>query len=529
MVDIIIPPALRQARIRFEYVDPSGYSASRYTGVGQSTNYGGDRVKATIDFTNHGGRLAAGLSERAQLKSFLMALQGSQGRIYVTDVSSQTRGTFSTSELLANNEFSSTSGWSANNVSLSASDGVLRATVAGTGTREAYQNATVVQYAAYALRVIDKDGRGTSGVQIGPYFDDGVSSAFAVSTTRGYHVASKVSLNAGSRKCAVAFFNQSTGFGQGDYVDVLSASMTRCLLVDGGGNGLLHSDAIGEAAWTKTGGAISTNLVTAPDGTSTGDTLVEDTSTGSHSITQGASRTSAVEDLCAYGFFRDESGTRNLEFIVDDGAGNGGRVNVNLTTGAISSTSNVGTGSFPRGFIFDAGNSWRFVAVIAQCPATTTVRFQAFLTSAGNVSYTGNGSAGMSFWRLGTHRTSVPTRGNQSTSAAVAASGQTASIIYVKGGRTPSEGSLESALAKGDWVEVDGQLLMVMSPLDLDASGRGTLQVSPPPRRSLADNTPIIIHKPMGRFMLSRGSMAGWSNDPGVFSSAQLELEAAFA
>jgi hypothetical protein len=68
---------------------------------------------------------------------------------------------------------------------------------------------------------------------------------------------------------------------------------------------------------------------------------------------------------------------------------------------------------------------------------------------------------------------------------------------------------------------------MVDASLDSDAAGSGYLRFSPPLRRAIADSAPIIVHRPMGRFMLTND--AGWGNSPGVFSDSSIELEEAWA
>ncbi len=62
--------------------------------------------------------------------------------------------------------------------------------------------------------------------------------------------------------------------------------------------------------------------------------------------------------------------------------------------------------------------------------------------------------------------------------------------------------------------------------LNSDAAGLGYLQFEPPIRTSPADNAPVIIHAPMGRFLFT-GDAVGWDNDPGFWSSATAEFEEA--
>jgi hypothetical protein len=44
-----------------------------------------------------------------------------------------------------------------------------------------------------------------------------------------------------------------------------------------------------------------------------------------------------------------------------------------------------------------------------------------------------------------------------------------------------------------------------------------------PPRAAPADNAPVIIHEPMGLFMLAENEN-GWQNVPGRFANASVSL-----
>lgn len=112
----------------------------------------------------------------------------------------------------------------------------------------------------------------------------------------------------------------------------------------------------------------------------------------------------------------------------------------------------------------------------------------------------------------------------QSTSAAVAATTQTGSGIYVKGLPASTTGQL----LLGDWFEIDGQLKMNLASVDAGAAGLAYIELSPALRRAVSDNTPIITDRPMGRFLFA-GENLGWDNVPGVISTASIDLEEAFS
>ena len=66
----------------------------------------------------------------------------------------------------------------------------------------------------------------------------------------------------------------------------------------------------------------------------------------------------------------------------------------------------------------------------------------------------------------------------------------------------------------------------MQAPLDSDAAGLGYLEVSPNIRTPFADNDPVIINQPMGRYMLASDD-AGYSTRAGRISTMTLEFEEA--
>ena len=97
--------------------------------------------------------------------------------------------------------------------------------------------------------------------------------------------------------------------------------------------------------------------------------------------------------------------------------------------------------------------------------------------------------------------------------------GQTGNSINVKGLPTSTNG----ILLVGDWVECSGQLNMVTAPLNSDSAGLGFLQLQRPFTTAPADNAPVIINRPMGRFLLADEEVS-WSSRPGVLSDFSISF-----
>jgi hypothetical protein len=83
--------------------------------------------------------------------------------------------------------------------------------------------------------------------------------------------------------------------------------------------------------------------------------------------------------------------------------------------------------------------------------------------------------------------------------------------------------STDGLLLEGDQVQIGEELLHVIAPLNSNSSGQGYLALHRPLRTAPADNAPVIIHEPMGLFILAEAEN-GWENSPGRITSASVSL-----
>ena len=466
----------------------------------------------------------------ARLKSFLATQRGGANRFWAYDPGYTMRGAYSAPELFSNPEFANgTSGWTANNATLTAPDRELRLTVTTpVANVETFQSVSLAQYAAHALRSILVDGRQTAGLNIGRFINGGVVTLSDYGTARGLGTVAIVSSSASAISQFPAVFLSVSGFSAGAYLAIPFTSLARCVLVDNGPNLLLRSDELDNAVWTKNGVTISANAVNSPDGTTTADDLVEDTSTGEHVIYQSATRSNEAADAVAYGMFARRVGTRNVVLRVDDGSANGGICVFDLGSGAKGTEATIGTGTNPRAFIKSMGSGYYYCALVARLPASTSVRCIANISNGSTStvpSYTGSGSLEMVGWRIGVALSSIPTRGAQTTSAATSGSNQTGSALYLKG--LPA--STNGLLLAGDWIEfitpTYSELKRVTAPLNSDAAGLGYLQFEPILRASPVDNAAVIISKPMARFMMDNQNVSMTQVRAGVYSCSFTAVE----
>jgi hypothetical protein len=524
VTDLVLPIALRQARSTLRYIDSTGVTRGVYTGVPQTTNYGGDRIGATIDFTPLGGNQASEKSLRAQLQAFYMGLRGKTNRVYLTDSSYVRRGSFPASELFLNADFNVATGWTASTgVAGAVSDGVMRLTADGTFSGQPRLSQSIAYAASipYVVRSLIRAGSGYAGETAGPRLDDTGSIIYSnVSLTRGYLVAAGVPHTAGVGHAAYI----SNGALFGSYLDVLFASASRCMLADAPNNLLTQSSGFDQTDWTKTGATVTANAVSAPDGTASADALVE-TGAATHTVSQTLTVPAAAADFAIVVDVR--ASARNfVELVIRENSGSTSIAQFfNLGTKAVGT--NGGTGgnwSGRRSFVTDLGNSWlRCVLIGRKTNAATGITVSIMAGSAdGTDTYVGASTA-LHLANATLSSSSVAMREVSTTTTAISTATLSGLAIPVKGLPVSTVG----LLLVGDWVEIDGQMKMVTASLDSDSAGLGYLQFSPPLRRAISDNTPVIVHRPMGRFMLASDD-SGWANEPGVFSTAAIELEEAF-
>lgn len=530
MVDILLPPWLGQARTRIRYLDNTGISRSPYNGITKTATFGGDRLAATVEFVPQGNESAK--TERAALMAFLAKLRGKQNRAYLFDHGNRLRGSFPATEVLTNGTFSNgTTGFSSGSFTLTSSDRILRGTVnsslsAGNGITTG--NVTVTQYAPYVARWFVSGGNLPSTV--GATLRDSSSNVLINATASSgpgmrmtsyvpFETAMRVDLRVSTSGNAIA----------GQYLDVSYASLSRCALADNGVNLLLASDEFSNANWTKTRCSVTGNVTAAPNGTSTADSIVEDsTASNTHFVSQAISIASTANlDYCFA--IALKAGARTWARCRLRHAGGNIGVSLNLATGALGSTTIVGTGwADARSFSQSLGDGWYYLCIVARKTTTeTTLNVDVFIADdTGTITYNGDGSSNIYAWRGTLAQSSVPVRLVQTTAAATSGDSPTGSAMYVKGLPVSTNG----LLLPGDQVEITTsrgpELKFVMSALNSDAAGLGYLEFEPPLRGSPANDAPIIVLNPMGRFVF-RGDFPEWATDPGPVTSASAEFEEA--
>jgi hypothetical protein len=202
------------------------------------------------------------------------------------------------------------------------------------------------------------------------------------------------------------------------------------------------SEDLTNSVYVKTDCTISSNTAVAPDGTTTADTIVENTANAPHfvfspvTITGGATTTFSVFLKAANrnAQVRLQSNNGTFSFVIAD---------INLANGTqIGATSSSGASGISL-TIASFNNGWYRVVVTAALAADVTSAAGYVFTYNGGISYAGNGTSGVLAWgwqhEAGTFATSyIPTVASQVTRAADVATitGQNFSQWYNQGAGT---------------------------------------------------------------------------------------------
>ena len=516
-------PSISPSLSSWSLLSNTGSFSSPLTGAVQTADRTGERWQARLTFRNENA------VNRRLLQALHGKLNGMQNRVMARDDSYfGPSGTVNVTDLhpalLAAN-YSSVS-WQSN-IDISGGVRIKRNGNVSNGVAFApISNSATVAGLSYALRTavvaypeLQSSGRvlyvTSNGGSGGDLFNSGNPDHIT-----GMYVGAFTAVNT-SVRAGVTDNIPISGSGYSQF-DLLRSELARCFLVDNGFNSLTRSQEFDHADWSKVRATVTANAAAAPDGTTTADELVEDsTASSTHFVIQTSTRTAAVQYWTA-SVNIEENTSQRIRLTVDDGAGNGGNAYFDANTGTIMlGPTNVGTGTNTYATIHSLGSGRYRCRVSCRLPATTNVRMFANLTdgASNTITFNGDGSSGLYLWGAQLQLGGQLGRYTSTTTAAILGTNQTGNQLWIKG----LDSNVDGQLLAGDQVEINGQLLVLQDDLGGDESGVGLLNVAPRIRTAPADEDAVVLYRPHGTFLLS-GPRNSWSNKPGIFSDFVFDL-----
>jgi hypothetical protein len=306
-----------------------------------------------------------------------------------------------------------------------AANGFYRCTVTGTAT-SSNSNRFIFKL-MFDSTTQTYTGDGTSGVYIwGAQIEDR-SSVTAYTPTTSQPITNYIPV----------LQTAASGAARFDH-DPVTGESKGLLIEEQRTNLLTYSEDFSNAAWSKIRSSIDSNVIVAPDGTLTGDKLVEDTTaTNNHNTGQYTSSTSASSAVSATIYLKAAERTFAQIRLQDNAANINGGINffdvaVNLTDGTTGTTYSYGSPLNTAYSVTDVGNGWyRVWMTLTKKGDSTRTDLNVYTKVSANANanpvYTGDGYSGIYIWgaqlEAGAFPTSyIPTSGSQVTRSKDAAS-----------------------------------------------------------------------------------------------------------
>jgi hypothetical protein len=171
-------------------------------------------------------------------------------------------------------------------------------------------------------------------------------------------------------------------------------------------NLILQSEDFG-TTWATTRASVTTNTIVAPNGTLTGDKLVEDTTASNSHIIGQSSLSYTSGTSYSYSLYAKAAERTVIRLAFPSSAfGTSVAYNFDLTAGTATLVT-AGTGNSAS--ITAVGNGWYRCVVSAQATSTTNGTNQIFLIGGGFATYTGDGYSGIYIWGAQLEEGAFPT------------------------------------------------------------------------------------------------------------------------
>ena len=212
--------------------------------------------------------------------------------------------------------------------------------------------------------------------------------------------------------------------------DPITGQSLGLMIEESRSNLLTYSEDFSNAIYGIGSGSISTNTITAPDGTTTADAFIENTTSNAYHffnqfITKAASSITYTLSI----FVKSKGGRRVGLRIESGGAGVVSEFNVVTGTNTVIGTYNSGF-SNPSSSIIKYPNDWYRITLTVTSNTSTSLFIQLYLVSNTTNSsvYTGNGTSGIYVWGAQLEQGSFPTSYIPTTASTVTRSADNAQM-----------------------------------------------------------------------------------------------------
>jgi hypothetical protein len=186
-------------------------------------------------------------------------------------------------------------------------------------------------------------------------------------------------------------------------------------------NLLTYSEDFSNASWGKSAGSVSSNLISAPDGTITADAFIEDTSTNAYHYFNKSITKAASSITYTFSTFIQSKGGRRIGIRLQSSGSNGAVSVFDLVSGTIATAAFVyGTGfSNASSSITQYPNNWYRIVLTVTSDTATSLQAEYFLQNGASAVYTGDGTSGIYIWGAQLETGSVPTDYTPTTDTAI--------------------------------------------------------------------------------------------------------------
>lgn len=203
--------------------------------------------------------------------------------------------------------------------------------------------------------------------------------------------------------------------------DPITGESKGLLIEESRTNLISYSEDMSHTDWTKGSTSITSNIIIAPDGTLTGDKLVDSATDSVHNTSQTLALQAGVHTFSVY------AKKAELKYMIMYDDTNVGLIVFNLENG----TAPITAGSFTDYSISDVGNGWYKCVLVTSSFSAGNHKFMIYTntTESGSSQHVGDGYSGFYIWGAQVEAGSFATSYIKTTGASATRSADNASII----------------------------------------------------------------------------------------------------